>query len=154
MSLWSNNVFSFRFTSWATHRLGWTIGRAARPCWTSVTTPNTCSWSGCIRTSFAVSSSATGTRTLFAWSITITVGGRTSLSVPSCVSQYERRSPPTDRCAASNVVQPFAICGSPSGSTLSFLSLSLPRAYMYDFYIRTYLLSIALDSISCCRWIR
>lgn len=33
---------------------------------------------------------------------------------------------PTDRCAASNVVQPFAICGSPSGSILSFFSLSLP----------------------------
>lgn len=58
---------------------------------------------------------------------------------------------PTDRCAASNVVQPFAICGSPSGSILSFFSLSLPflfsrvctYIYIYtrDFYI---LLSIAL----------
>lgn len=36
---------------------------------------------------------------------------------------------PTDRCAASNVVQPFAICGSPSGSILSFFSLSLSPSY-------------------------
>lgn len=58
---------------------------------------------------------------------------------------------PTDRCAASNVVQPFAICGSPSGSILSFFSLSLSPSYFRacvhiyiytrDFYI---LLSIAL----------
>lgn len=57
---------------------------------------------------------------------------------------------PTDRCAASNVVQPFAICGSPSGSILSFFSLSLSPSYFRacvhiyiytrDFYI---LLSIA-----------